>query len=506
MRTYAKPRTIAVASLCVFLALAIAHSSRPPTADCTTEELRLPIPSGNAFGDLWMPPRTDQPAAAVIVAHGYLANSRFMEVAFAKDLCNLRVAALFVDRRGHGRSDGMWRAPRDQRLEDLSPVVQAGIRALRARGDIDGRRIGLIGHSDGATEVLMAASYDWSIPFTVAIGASVAPFEYVNYVVPKNLLLLYGRQDTYVRNYTDELLLDAATRGELASEGQTGRFDDGSARRLERVAGAGHVDILFSRAARQSTLDWVATGLGIAPVRASVISFRWPVAGGLALLLIVLFSSGTPRGWAHWPARDAGVLFLAMIPAWSAGLFLVAHSRALFSFLPAQEVDTAVALLIIPATLIAVTRRAIGGLRAPRHPLAKRADLLRAAIFALGIVAGIELLATNLYVTATTLDRAIISAGLFLLALPAFWVVCSSCDSASSGITKLVYPELAVAVLTATLATPVFARMSALPTLVFALSLAFAGAYRVSRSSPAGGALVGAVVFARCVTHVCALY
>ncbi len=77
---------------------------------------------------------------------------------------------LRYDKRGVGQSGGR---PESATLEDYATDVLAAVRFLRERKDIDGKRIVLVGHSEGAWTSLIAASRDDDIAAVALIaGAS----------------------------------------------------------------------------------------------------------------------------------------------------------------------------------------------------------------------------------------------------------------------------------------------------------------------------------------------
>lgn len=140
-----------------------------------------------------------------------------------------------------------------------------------------------MGHSDGATAALIAASRDWDVSATIAVSASVAPAYLVNHVAPQNLLLIYGDSDRFVLDHTDRSLIWNATRGVLDDAGRVGSFADGTARQLVRIPGAGHINVLSSGTSRSEVLTWLRSAFGL--------------HGKVTL------SSPRPRA-RHWPARS----------------------------------------------------------------------------------------------------------------------------------------------------------------------------------------------------------
>jgi dienelactone hydrolase len=284
------------------------QANRDVCPGCETSDIFLALADGTPIHTrLYLPPAAQLNIPAVIVCHGYLANLAFVEIPWAADLTRLGFAALFVDRRGHGTSGGtVWPRRRSDKLDEWEPELAAAIGYLRGSSPvIDPNRIALLGHSDGATAALIAASADWDVRATVAVSASVGPLEFVNHVAPQNLLLVYGAEDRFVLGQTDRLLIARGTRGYLDGPGSTGEFGDGSARRLVRVPGRGHLDVFYSDEARLRILTWLrdslerpsprrsgsgagtpneAAGIQLSPHRSV-----WLSSGAAAILLALLF-------------------------------------------------------------------------------------------------------------------------------------------------------------------------------------------------------------------------
>lgn len=84
------------------------------------------------------------------------------------------VAVLRVDDRGVGGSTGDWM---QATTEDLSKDVLAGIEFLKDREEIDPKRIGLIGHSEGGIIAPMVAAESEDIVFTVLMAGTGLPGE-----------------------------------------------------------------------------------------------------------------------------------------------------------------------------------------------------------------------------------------------------------------------------------------------------------------------------------------
>jgi pimeloyl-ACP methyl ester carboxylesterase len=82
------------------------------------------------------------------------------------------IAVLRSDDRGVGGSD---RGPADATSKDLAGDVAAAVAYLETRPDIDRRRIGLIGHSEGGTIAPMVAASSPDIAFIVLMAGPGVP-------------------------------------------------------------------------------------------------------------------------------------------------------------------------------------------------------------------------------------------------------------------------------------------------------------------------------------------
>jgi len=82
------------------------------------------------------------------------------------------IAVLRVDDRGVGGSTG---DAMKATLQDQAGDVLTGVEFLKGRADIDPRRIGVIGHSEGGIIASIAASGSMSISFVVMLGGPGVP-------------------------------------------------------------------------------------------------------------------------------------------------------------------------------------------------------------------------------------------------------------------------------------------------------------------------------------------
>jgi dienelactone hydrolase len=513
---------------------------------CQTTDIELSqIDGTHIHARLYLPQGPARDLGAVIVCHGYLANLAFMEIPWAAELTSMGVAAMFVDRRGAGQSSGkLWleTANGNRRVDDLEPDITAALTDLRRRAPlIDPDRISLLGHSDGATAAITAASLDWDLRSTVAVSASVAPWELVNHVGPRNLLLIYGADDHFVLNSTDRILIAHATRGYLTAPGSFGSMDDGTARQLLRIPGRGHVDVLYSESAQREALQWVRRSLQ-APGNFTVSDHRlmWIWSGLVALAFLLLLRCdvriSSPSSQATSDPHDdtksspltsaisAAVAVLMrttlVILWWACGLAVAAWlSRSAQGFVPAQEGSVYAGLLIGP--LFTLTFAAGGLLLVQRLRNQQRTgeqhftsgilgDAIRGAIGGTGMFICIHILVLHHYEVSLESRQRIVLFLLFLvLALPAlgsleFWLRWASRDWVAAGAAS----QVLVAGTTAFLASRLFERMSMAPPYLLAAVLVLAAAYRMGDRPrrPVSSVVFAAGTFAWVGAVTCALY
>ena len=122
----------------------------------------LTVPDGNG------------PHPAVLLITGSGAQDRDETIAghrpflvLADYLTRRGIAVLRVDDRGMGRSSA---GSPDDTSATFAGDVLAGVAYLRQRGDIDSRRVGLIGHSEGANIAAMAAARSRDVAFIVMMA------------------------------------------------------------------------------------------------------------------------------------------------------------------------------------------------------------------------------------------------------------------------------------------------------------------------------------------------
>jgi len=138
------------------------------------EEVQIPSGAVTLAGTLSRP-RGPGPFPAAVFVSGSGAQNRdenvlgFKPFAILADrLARDGIAVLRCDDRGFGKSTGNFASATSR---DFADDLRAGVRFLGARKDIDRRRIGALGHSEGGLIAPMVAAGSDSLAFLVLLGA-----------------------------------------------------------------------------------------------------------------------------------------------------------------------------------------------------------------------------------------------------------------------------------------------------------------------------------------------
>lgn len=107
------------------------------------------------------------PLVVVIQGHGPNGRGGYTEI--VRRLTANGIAVLEYDKRGIGQSTGTY----EEDVEKLTADAAAAVAAMRRRADIDGRRIALLGHSQGGVIAPAVAAADPGIAAVVLLAGSV---------------------------------------------------------------------------------------------------------------------------------------------------------------------------------------------------------------------------------------------------------------------------------------------------------------------------------------------
>jgi pimeloyl-ACP methyl ester carboxylesterase len=137
------------------------------------EEVRFQSAGASLAGTLTLP-EGEGPFPAVVLIAGsgpHTRNERILDhqpfLVLADDLTRRGVAVLRYDKRGVGGSIGDYHAATTR---DFADDAEAALALLRARRDIDARKIGLVGHSEGAMIAPMIAAEDPKVAFLALLA------------------------------------------------------------------------------------------------------------------------------------------------------------------------------------------------------------------------------------------------------------------------------------------------------------------------------------------------
>jgi pimeloyl-ACP methyl ester carboxylesterase len=144
-------------------------------------------------------PREGCPCPAVLLISGGGAQNRdglILEhrpfLVLADYLTRRGIAVLRVDDRGIGASTG----DRSQATsEDYAQDALAGIEFLKKHPEIDPKRIGLIGHSEGSIIASLVSAQSQDIAFIVMLAGPGLPGEEYNYQFEKSINRVLGRSE-----------------------------------------------------------------------------------------------------------------------------------------------------------------------------------------------------------------------------------------------------------------------------------------------------------------------
>jgi uncharacterized protein len=145
-------------------------------------------------------PKEGSPFAAVLLITGsgkqdrdetMMGHKPFLVL--ADYLTRKGIAVLRVDDRGAGKSSGDFAASTSA---DFATDVEAGIAYLKSRPDVDPKRIGLIGHSEGGLIAPMVAARNADVAYIVLLGGQGLTGEEVMVLQGQKLMKIQGATET----------------------------------------------------------------------------------------------------------------------------------------------------------------------------------------------------------------------------------------------------------------------------------------------------------------------
>lgn len=122
-------------------------------------------------GTLYVP-RTRGKHTAVIFVHGSGAEGRWASAYLADYVARHGMVALAYDKRGVGSSTGDWRK---STMQDLAADARAGVNLLAHVPQVDARRIGVFGHSQGGEIAPAIAANNPQVAWVIDADGPVGP-------------------------------------------------------------------------------------------------------------------------------------------------------------------------------------------------------------------------------------------------------------------------------------------------------------------------------------------
>ena len=156
-------------------------------------------PGGVTLAGTLTEPEGPGPFPAVILISGSGAQDRDETIfehkpflVLADALTRRGIAVLRVDDRGVGGSTGKTATSTS---DDFAGDVLAGIAFLKTRAEIDGKRIGLMGHSEGGIIAPMVAGRSADVAFIVLLAGTGLPGEEILYLQGQAILKAMGAEE-----------------------------------------------------------------------------------------------------------------------------------------------------------------------------------------------------------------------------------------------------------------------------------------------------------------------
>jgi dipeptidyl aminopeptidase/acylaminoacyl peptidase len=154
--------------------------SAPPGAPYTATDVTVPTPMGHTLaGTLTLPKGASRahPVAAIVTITGSGPEDRDEAIPGVKGYRPFRqladslgrrgIAVLRMDDRGFGRSTGKHKGATSA---DFAEDIRAGLAYLRTRPEIDAKRLGLLGHSEGGMIAPMVAAKEPALRAVVLLA------------------------------------------------------------------------------------------------------------------------------------------------------------------------------------------------------------------------------------------------------------------------------------------------------------------------------------------------
>ncbi len=223
---------LSLAGLCNLLVLARVEPKGP--APYSEEEVAYDNPKvpGVELAGTFTKPRKESPVPAVLLIPEAGPQDRDETIAghkpfsiLADYLARQNIAVLRMDDRGVGKSTGEFK---EATTKDFASDAEAGFHYLMMRPDVDHKRVGLIGHGQGAIIAAMVAASNPQVSFVVLLNGTAVDGE-------KVLLAQTARAETAAGVPDDQVDADMRLGAGLYKMVQEGRSDEQMQEGLDNV-------------------------------------------------------------------------------------------------------------------------------------------------------------------------------------------------------------------------------------------------------------------------------
>ena len=188
----------------------------PPSAAIRTRDVTFKNGDVTLAGTLLLP-SSPGPHPAVMFLHGSGPEGCWANRWLAEKFAEAGIAALISDKRGVGQSTGDWEKAG---FDDLAGDAAAGVRLLQAQPEVDPKRVGIYGHSQGGTIAPLVVERAGDVAFVIASApGGIPPADMETYSIENSIgvaSLPQGEQEdsrAFVR-----AIVDVAYRGHPRAE------------------------------------------------------------------------------------------------------------------------------------------------------------------------------------------------------------------------------------------------------------------------------------------------
>jgi dienelactone hydrolase len=198
-------------------------------------------------------------APVVVLGHGFSASASMMS-SLARQMARAGFGVVAIDFHGHGRNSAPLFREIPVGARALSDDLDAAVRYARAHPRFDPRRVAVAGHSMGARAALAYGNAHPDLGAVVALSG--AEQDEGTAAVP-NLLVIWAAGDSQALRVRAEALAAARAGLPVVQRARTyGDIADRTAIRAVEMPGVDHVTILYSAAAADEIIRWLAVTLG----------------------------------------------------------------------------------------------------------------------------------------------------------------------------------------------------------------------------------------------------